>query len=81
MIVIGGTGGKVIALDRGTLNKLWKVDVGCNFAAVAFTADGKSILATFDDGVRYLDAATGATGDSIEEKGGRPTALRLEYVP
>jgi WD40 repeat protein len=74
-MVVGGTGGKVIAFDAATRNEKWKADAGGNFAGVAFAADGKSILATFQDGVRFLDPVAGILGNSIEEKGSRPTAV------
>lgn len=68
-IVVGGTSGKVIAYEAATHKEKWKADVGGNFAAVAFSADGRSVLATFRDGVRFLDAETGKAGDTIEESG------------
>jgi WD40 repeat protein len=74
-IVVGGTDGKVIGFDAATRNEKWKADVGGNFAVVAFTADGKSIIATFKDGVRFLDPVTGALGNSIEEKKSHPAAV------
>jgi RNA polymerase sigma factor (sigma-70 family) len=75
MMVIGGTDGKVVAIDPATRKDMWKADVGGSFAAVAFAADGKSVLATFKDGVRFLDADTGKAGDSLEKKESRPTAV------
>jgi hypothetical protein len=74
-IVVGGTDGRVVALEPSTLNELWTADVGGSCAAVTFTSDEKSILATFDGGVRILDAATGELGASLEEKDSRPTAV------
>jgi RNA polymerase sigma factor (sigma-70 family) len=68
-LVVGGSDGKVAAFDPRTPAETWKADVGGKFPAVAYSADGKSILATFPDGVRFLDAATGKAGDSLEEKG------------
>jgi len=75
MLVVGGIEGKLIAFDPTTRKEKWKAEVGGNFAAVAFSADGQSIVATFQDGVRFLEAATGKLGDSLEEKGSRPVAL------
>ena len=75
LLVVGGTGGQVIAVDSATRNKVWHAEVGGDSAAVAFTADGKSIVATFKDGVRFLDAATGEFGISIEEQDSRPLAV------
>jgi WD40 repeat protein len=75
LLVVGGTGGTVAAFDSATRNEKWKADVTGNFAAVAFAADGKSVLATFKDGVRFLDADTGKPGASLEEKDSRPTAV------
>src|SRR5260370_26435179 len=66
-LALGGTGGKVIAFTTATLKEKWTADVGGNFAAVAFAADGKSVLATFRDGVRFLDSETGKVGTPIEE--------------
>ncbi len=75
LLVVGGTGGKVAAFDAATRDEKWKADVGGDFAAVAFSADGKSVLATCTDGVRFLEADTGKLGASLEEKGSRPTAV------
>jgi RNA polymerase sigma factor (sigma-70 family) len=75
MLVVGGTGGKVVAFDSATRKENWKAEVGGNFSSVAFTADSKSILATFPDGVRFLDAVTGKLGDALEEKDSRPIAV------
>jgi RNA polymerase sigma factor (sigma-70 family) len=70
-LVVGGSGGRVVAFDAATHRPKWKAEVGSNFAAVAFTADGKSVLATFRDGVRLLDAETGKLGKALEELGAR----------
>ena len=69
MVVGGGTGGKVIAYHTATRREKWSADVGGDFAAVVFSADGTSVLATFRDGVRFIDAETGKFGDAIEESG------------
>ncbi len=75
MMVIGGTNDKVVAIDPATREEKWKADVGGSFTAVAFSADGKSVLATFKDGVRFLDADTGKAGVSVEEKDSNPAAV------
>jgi RNA polymerase sigma factor (sigma-70 family) len=79
MLVMGGTDGNVVALDPATRKEKWKAHaeskVGGMFAAVAYSADGKSILATFDDGVRFIDAATGNPGGSLEQKESNATAV------
>jgi WD40 repeat protein len=75
LLVIGGTDGKVIALNPATRKEKWKAEVGGNLAAAAFTADGKSILATINDGVRFLDALSGKLGASLEQKDSHPTAV------
>jgi WD40 repeat protein len=75
MMLVGGTSGQVGAFDPATRKEKWKAEVGGNFAAVAFSADGKSVLATFNNGVRFLDAVTGELGNSLEEKESRPTAV------
>ena len=67
LLVIGGSGGQVYAFDAATLKKKWTAEVGGNFAAVAFTADGKSVLATIRAGVRFIDTATGKLGNAIED--------------
>jgi WD40 repeat protein len=74
-MVVGGTYGKVIAVDPATRRLIWKADVGGDFSGVAFAADGKSIVATFNDGVRFVDAATGDLGNSIEVQDSRPVAV------
>jgi WD40 repeat protein len=75
MMIVGGTYGKVIAVDTATRALVWKADVRGDFAGVAFTADGKSIVATFNDGVRFINAATGELENSIEEPDSRPLAV------
>jgi WD40 repeat protein len=71
-LAVGGSGGKVMAFDTATYKPKWTADVGGNFAAVAFMADGSSLLATFRDGVRFLDPETGKLGKSLEEPGESP---------
>lgn len=66
-LVVGGTSGDVIVFTTATFKEKWTADAGGSFAAVAFTADGKSVLVTFKDGVRFLDAETGKAGATIEE--------------
>jgi WD40 repeat protein len=68
-LVVGGSGGRVAAFDAATHKPKWNAEVGGSFAAVTFTADGKSVLATFRDGVRFLDAETGKPGKALEELG------------
>jgi RNA polymerase sigma factor (sigma-70 family) len=75
VMTVGGTGGTVAAFDAATRNRKWKAGVGGDFAAVAYSADGTSVLAAFPDGVRFLDAGTGKAGGSLEEKGSSPTAV------
>jgi RNA polymerase sigma factor (sigma-70 family) len=65
-LVVGGTGGKVIAYATANFKEKWTADMDGPFAAVAFSADGKSVLATFKNGVRFLDADTGQAGMTIE---------------
>jgi WD40 repeat protein len=77
ILVTGGTG-VVVARDAATFQVQWTARVdgdAQHFAAVAFSADGKTIAATFADGVRFIDAATGKIGDTLEEKGSKPTAV------
>jgi RNA polymerase sigma factor (sigma-70 family) len=77
-ILVAGGSGRVTARDAASLKELWttKVDGDAqHFAAVAFSADGKTIAATFADGVKFLDAETGKVGDTLEEKGSKPTAV------
>ncbi|HEV3081924.1 MAG TPA: sigma-70 family RNA polymerase sigma factor [Gemmataceae bacterium] len=68
-LVVGGSGGQVTAFDTSTNKPRWTANVGSSFAAVAFAADGKSILAKSKDGVRFLNPETGAPGEAIEEPG------------
>jgi RNA polymerase sigma factor (sigma-70 family) len=77
MLVVGGTG-VVVARDAVTFREVWTTRVdgdAQHFAAVAFSADGKTVAATFTDGVRFFDAETGKVGDTLEEKGSKPTAV------
>jgi RNA polymerase sigma factor (sigma-70 family) len=78
LLVVGGTGGHVVALDPATRKEKWKAEVEQGFdslTAVAFAADKKSILATFGDGARFLDAGTGKLGAALEEKDSNPSAI------
>jgi RNA polymerase sigma factor (sigma-70 family) len=68
-LAVGGSGGKVALFDLDTRKPRWTADVGSTFAAVAFTADRTSILATFKDGVRFLDPESGKPVKTIEEPG------------
>lgn len=62
-------GGKVAAYDTTEYKPQWTAEVGGNFAAVAFLADGSSLLATFRDGVRFHDPDTGKLGKTMVEVG------------
>ncbi len=76
-LVVGGTG-RVQAYDAGTFKEQWtaKVDGDAqHFAAIAFSPDGKSIAATFADGVRFLAPATGKIEETLEQKGSKPTTV------
>jgi WD40 repeat protein len=75
LLVLGGAVGEAAAFDPATREQKWKASVGGGFTAVAFSADGDSVLATFKDGVRFLDAQSGKPGDTIEEKESRPLAI------
>src|SRR5579864_136286 len=75
LMVTGGTDGHVFAYDAQTQKEKWKANVGPNFAAVAFDSDGKSVLATFKDGVRFLDPENGRIIKTIDEPGSHPVAL------
>ncbi len=74
-LVLGGSSGHVWAIDAATLKERWKAKVDGQFAAVAMSANQKTVYATFKDGVRFIDLATGKLGAAIEEKGSEPTAL------
>jgi len=74
-LFVGGTGGHVRAYDAATLKRLWESKDGDSFAAVSPAGDGKTLAATFKDGVRFLDAATGKIGDVLEEKGSEPITV------
>jgi RNA polymerase sigma factor (sigma-70 family) len=76
-LAVGGSGGKVTVFDMATGKPRWTADAGGNFAAVAFTADGSSLLATFRDGVRFLDPETGKLDKTIEEPNGPPDGRAL----
>ncbi len=74
-LIVGGSGGRVAAFNLATNRRPWLTKIGGDFTAVAFAADGKSVLATFKDGVRFIDAATGQQGDALEEKDTNPVAV------
>ena len=76
-LYVGGTegGGHVRAYSVGDFEQLWEAQVGLGLAAIAVAHDGKIVAATFKDGVRFLDAATGKLGDKLEEKGSEPLAV------
>jgi RNA polymerase sigma factor (sigma-70 family) len=78
-LVAGGIGGKVIAFDTTELGKKWDSDVGGSYAAVAFSVDGKSVLATISNGVHFLDATSGKLGTTFQEKLPRAGAANLSY--
>jgi RNA polymerase sigma factor (sigma-70 family) len=68
-LLLGGSSGKVAAFDFATPRPKWTAEVGVafnSFSAVAFTAENRSILATFKDGVCFLDPETGKAGNTIE---------------
>jgi RNA polymerase sigma factor (sigma-70 family) len=71
-LAVGGSGGKVTAFDAAAGKPTWTADVGGNFAALAFTADASALLATFRDGVRFLDPETGKVGKALEEPDASP---------
>jgi RNA polymerase sigma factor (sigma-70 family) len=77
-LLIGGSG-HVAAYDAATWNEQWKANVGGRFSAATYSPDAKTVAATFADGVRFLDAATGKAGDTLEEKGSSPRAVA--YIP
>ncbi|HEV3146309.1 MAG TPA: sigma-70 family RNA polymerase sigma factor [Gemmataceae bacterium] len=74
-MVTGGTDGHVFAYEAQTQKEKWKASVGGDFAAVAFDSDGKSVLATFKDGVRFLDPETGQLTNTIDEPGSHPVTI------
>ncbi len=75
IMVVGGSGGEVVAIDRASRRPIWKANVAGGFAGVAFSSDEKSLVATVPDGVRVLDRATGHIADSLEEKASHPVAV------
>ena len=78
-LFVGGTDGHVRAYDAATWKQLWEYKCDSRFAALALAPDGKSLAATFKDGVQFLDAATGKAGDILEQKGSAPIAVA--YMP
>jgi RNA polymerase sigma factor (sigma-70 family) len=74
-LAVGGTNGKVTSYDAASYQRQWEADIGGNFAAVGYSWDGKTLGATFQDGIRFLDAATGTPGDTVEQKGSLPNVV------
>jgi WD40 repeat protein len=74
-LALGGAAGETAAYDWTNRREKWRVGMGGGFAAVVFSADGEAILATFKDGVEFLDADTGRPGMILEEKGSEPIAV------
>ncbi|QEL16019.1 sigma-70 family RNA polymerase sigma factor [Limnoglobus roseus] len=81
-LLTGDTSGEVMALIFTGDEPLWKwkAKVGGSHAAVAYSADTKQVYATFKDGIRLLDAATGKLGAAIETKDQHPVAEALGEV-
>jgi RNA polymerase sigma factor (sigma-70 family) len=77
MLIVGDTSGNVRAFDPTTRAERWKADINDNFAAVAYSADGQSVVVTVKNGVRFLDAATGQLGALLEEKDSSPRAVAV----
>jgi WD40 repeat protein len=74
-LVLGGAAGEVAAFDPANRQQKWKTNTGGGVAAVAFSSDGDSVLATFHHGLRLLSSRTGKLDYSIEEKESHPTAV------
>jgi WD40 repeat protein len=80
-LYVGGTNGHAIAYTADTLKQLWESREGGHYVALAISPDGKTVATTvgdgvrLKDGVRFLDATTGKTIDSLEEKDSNPTAI------
>lgn len=74
-LILGGAAGEVAAFDAANRVQRWKTSAGNEMAAVALSADEKSVLATFQDGVQYFDVESGKPGDSIEAKESHPVAV------
>jgi RNA polymerase sigma factor (sigma-70 family) len=77
MLIVGDTSGKVRAFDPATREERWQADINDNFAAVAYSADGQSVVVTVKNGARFLDAATGQLGGLLEEKDSSPRAVAV----
>lgn len=75
LLVVGGTSGHVRAYDAVTQKQLWDAKLEGNFSGTAFSHDSKTLAATFKDGVKFLDAATGKEGEAIVEKDSNPTVV------
>jgi WD40 repeat protein len=76
-LLTGDTSGEVMALvftgDEPTWR--WKSKADGSHAAVAYSADRKSVYATTANGARILDAATGQDVDRIDAPDSNPTAI------
>lgn len=78
LLVVGGTGGNIHGYDAATFENKWVARTEGNFAAVAFSPDGKTLGATAADGALLMEAAAASpalTAVPVEEKGSNPTAL------
>ncbi len=77
ILLTGDTGGEVMALIFKGDEPLWKwkAKVNGSHAAVAFSANQKTVYATTEHGVRILDVAQGKEEANIEEKDSNPTAI------
>ncbi len=74
-IVVGGADGHVAVFDSATRKEIWKTNHGGGFAAVAYSADQNRVLATFKDGVRFLDADNGKIEFTFEQMDCHATAV------
>ena len=74
-LVVGGTDGHVRAYTADGFKQLWEAKLEGNFSAVAFSHDGKTLAATFQDGVKFLDPTTGKAGEAILRKDSKPMVV------
>jgi RNA polymerase sigma factor (sigma-70 family) len=76
-LITGDTNGEVMALklEEEYPTYRWKAQAGGSHAAVAFSAGGQRVYATSKDGVKVLDAKTGAFVDSIDLPDSSPISL------
>jgi RNA polymerase sigma factor (sigma-70 family) len=80
-LYVGGTNGHASAYTADTLKQLWESREGGHYVALAISPDGKTVATTvgdgvrLKDGVRFLDATTGKTIASLEEKDSNPTVV------